>query len=227
MIALTITKARQGTAALGCRRGATPRSSCAAESVERCRSLRQLSHSAVACTTRLSFQQKLPIAHDLRVVHPDIEIPADDVDVGGRIPLRAGVRAVRIAEGDVDAGIFFVLQNLADHVVELDVGADGELADAVAVLVGVGVAPEILFQFAVGGMRFSQAIALHLDGQRILPQAAKLRAEPIADDAIDHECSVDLARSGEHLAAGQVAPLVGADDAAGLEPAIVRDSDRQ
>ena len=71
-------------------------------------------------------------------------------------------------------------------------------------------------------MSLGQAIAFHLNGQRIFPQAAKLRAQPVAHDAIDHKRSVDLARSGKHFAARQVTPFVRADDAAGLEPAIFR-----
>ena len=82
---------------------------------------------------------------------------------------RPSVRAVRIAECDMHAGIFFVLQNLPDHIFQFDVGADGKLADAIAVLVGVRVTPEVIFQFAIGGMGFGQAIALYLNGQRVSP----------------------------------------------------------
>ena len=58
-------------------------------------------------------------------------------------PGGAGVFAVGIAEGDVDAGKFFVLQDVADDALDADVGADGEFADAVGVFVGVGVGPEV------------------------------------------------------------------------------------
>ncbi len=71
------------------------------------------------------------------LVHPDVEVRADDVDVRGGVPVGAGVRAVRVAEGDVDAGELFVLQDVADHVRELDVGADGELADAIGLFSSV------------------------------------------------------------------------------------------
>ena len=53
-------------------------------------------------------------------------------------------------------------------------------------------------------------------------QVGILLAEIIADHAVDHEGAVDFAGSGEDLAAGQIAPLVGADDAAGLDPLVVR-----
>ena len=68
---------------------------------------------------------------DLLVVEPDVEVAADAVDVRGALPGLAGVLAIRMAEGDVDAGEFLVLQNVADDVRAGDVGADGELADAV------------------------------------------------------------------------------------------------
>ena len=85
-----------------------------------------------------------PGAHDLTIVSPDVEFRPDHIDVRRRIPLRAGMRAVGIAERDVNAGKFFVLQNVADHAVQSDVGADGELAHAIAVFIGVRVLPELV-----------------------------------------------------------------------------------
>ena len=58
-------------------------------------------------------------------------------------------------------------------------------------------------------------------------QVAVLGAEIIAHHAIDHERAVHFAGGGEDFAAGQIAPLVRADDAAGLEPLVVRDSLRR
>ena len=49
--------------------------------------------------------------HDLLIVHPDVEVRADDVDVSGRGPVGAGMGAVGIAEGDVHARELLVLQN--------------------------------------------------------------------------------------------------------------------
>jgi len=57
-------------------------------------------------------------------------------------------------------GYFFVLQNLTDDVFQFDVGPDGELTHPVAVLVGVGVFPEVVLQLFVRGMRFSQSASL-------------------------------------------------------------------
>src|SRR5579871_4032302 len=69
----------------------------------------------------LGFHQELSILHDLLVVDPDVELPAHDIDVGRRIPLRAGMGAVGIPKRNMDARIFLVLQNLADHVLQIDV----------------------------------------------------------------------------------------------------------
>ncbi len=80
---------------------------------------------------------------------PDVEAESDDIDVGAGAPGGAGVFAVGVAEGDVDAGEFFVLQDVADDAVDAEVGADGEFADAVGVFVGVGVGPEVGFELLV------------------------------------------------------------------------------
>ena len=95
------------------------------------------------------LNQKASIPHDLLFVDPDVEAGTDDVDVGGRVPVGAGVGAVRVPEGDVNARELLVLQDVADDVRELDVGADGELADAIGVLVGVRVGPERRLQLLV------------------------------------------------------------------------------
>src|ERR1035441_7986148 len=130
------------------------------------------------------IKQECSAAHDLAAVDPNVEIAAHDVDVGRRIPVRPGVRAVRIAERDVNAGDLLVLENVADDVVNGDVGADGEFAHAVAVLVGMTVAPELGFQLLVGAAGFPQAAVHHLDGQRSVAQVAVFLAEVIAHHAI-------------------------------------------
>ena len=120
----------------------------------------------------------------------------------GRVPLGSGVRAIGIAEGDMYAGIFFILQDLSDHVFQLNICADGKLAHAIAVFVGVSVVPEVIFQFTVRGMGVGQAIALDVNGQGIFPQAAKLRSKPVADNAINHKGSINFAWSRKHFATG-------------------------
>src|SRR5215472_6264186 len=92
----------------------------------------------------LCLDQKLAFAHDQLVIDPDVEFPADDVDVSGGVPVGAGMSAVGIAKCDVDAGILLVLQDLSDDVLEIDIGADGKLADAIAVGIGVRVLPEVV-----------------------------------------------------------------------------------
>ena len=84
----------------------------------------------------------------------------------------AGVLAVRIAERDVDAGELLVLQDVADHFLELDVGADRELADAIRVLVGVRVLPEIALELFVLAVRLDQAVVLDAKRQRRCREAA-------------------------------------------------------
>ena len=87
--------------------------------------------------------------HDLLAVEPDVEIAADAVDVRLGEPRLAGVLGVGMAEGDVDAGNFFVLQDVPDDVRAGRVRADGELAHAVAVFVRARVGAEFVEQFLV------------------------------------------------------------------------------
>ena len=94
---------------------------------------------------------------------------------------------------------------------------------AVAVFVGVGVGPELLLQLLVVAEDFGDAIVLDADGQRLARQVLILLAEIIADDAVDHADAVDFAGRSEDFAAGKIAPFVAADDAAGLDPVVVRD----
>src|ERR1700736_4911199 len=62
---------------------------------------------------------------DLVLVDPDVAVAGEDVDVGARFPVGMGLVAVGIAEGDVDAREFFVLQQDADHFRKSEVGAKG------------------------------------------------------------------------------------------------------
>src|SRR4029077_6397449 len=97
----------------------------------------------------LRFHQKLSIAHDLLVVQPDIKLPSHDVNIGRRIPLCPGMRSIRVSKRNMHSGILLILQNLSDHVLQINIRPDGELPNAVAVLVGVWIPPEICLQFAV------------------------------------------------------------------------------
>src|SRR5579871_218596 len=113
----------------------------------------------------------------------------------------------------MDTRIFLVLQNLADEILQSDICADREFANAITVGVGVRVVPEIIFEFAVLGMRFREAIAFHANRERRSFQIAEFCAEIITYYAIDHEGSVYFAWSGEDLAARQVAPFFRRDNA--------------
>src|SRR5882724_13400953 len=100
MIRLTFATCHVRTAALG-----YPAEQCSAHFWRRLKSVATLDWAAeggcphVAGDSHLGLQQKLPILHDLRPVHPDVEISADHINMRGRVPLGAGVCAVRVAEG--------------------------------------------------------------------------------------------------------------------------------
>src|SRR5271165_2539297 len=78
----------------------------------------------------LRLYQKLPLPHNLLVIHPNIELPPDHVNVRSRIPLSASMRPVRIPKRNVHARILLVLQNLPNHFPQIDVGSNGKLAHA-------------------------------------------------------------------------------------------------
>src|ERR1700733_15832330 len=109
----------------------------------------------------LPLDQELPVPHNLLVVDPDIKFSAHYIDMRGRIPFGPCVRAIRIPECNMHSGIFLVLQYVPDHFFQIDVGANGEFANACAVFVSVRVLPEIVFQFAILGVRLSQPVSLH------------------------------------------------------------------
>src|ERR1700761_5606575 len=128
--------------------------------------------------------------------------------------------AIRVTEGDMDAGKFFILQDVADHACDADVGADSELAYAVGVFVAMRVLPEIILQLDVAGGAGNDAVVRDCDGHRCSGERAVTLAQVVADDAVHHEGAVHFAGRGEDLASGQVTPLIRADDAAGLEPLV-------
>ncbi len=60
-------------------------------------------------TITAALYQKLPFPHHLLAVEPDVEIPADAVDMRFGSPVRASVLGVGMTKRDVDSGNFFVL----------------------------------------------------------------------------------------------------------------------
>src|SRR2546430_17343617 len=79
----------------------------------------------------------------------------------------------------MDARQLFVLQQDPDHLVQRDVGAEGELADAVAVFVGVAVLPELLLEVGARAMRSNEAALGDLQCQRRGREVALLPPEVI------------------------------------------------
>src|ERR1035437_2225678 len=88
-----------------------------------------------ARSSELGRDQEPALPHDLFFAslrfQPDIEAQANYVDVRAGVPGCAGVLTIRVAEGDMDAGEFFVLQNIANHALNAEIGANGELANPV------------------------------------------------------------------------------------------------
>ena len=123
-----------------------------------------------------------------------------------------------MAKGNVDAGNFFVLQDVANDAGAGGVGADRELADAIAVFVGAGVGAKIVAQILVLGAQVHDAIVFHLDRERARLEIAVALAEIIADHAVHDEDAVRVHGRGENFAARQVAPFFPGNNAARLEP---------
>ena len=82
-----------------------------------------------------------------------------------------------------------------------DVGADGELADAVGVLVGRRVGAEVVDEVLVRRSELRDPAVLDRDGERVGLQVAVARAEVLADDAVGHVDAVHAGRRGQDLAA--------------------------
>src|SRR5579859_3518776 len=129
-----------------------------------------------------------------------------------------GLVAVGIAEGDVYAGKFFVLQKIADHLRKPEVGAEGEFADAVAVFVGVAIIPEFLLQVLALAFHLLQPRAFDFEDQRSALQVAVLAAEVVSGRGVTNKSAVDSGRSGEDFAGGQIGPIAWTDQATGLDP---------
>src|ERR1700676_1445798 len=113
-----------------------------------------------------------------------------------------GLVAVGIAEGDVHAGKFFVLQKVADHLREPEVGAESQLADAVAIFVGMAIVPEFLLEVLALAFDLPQTRAFDLEDQRGAPQVAILAAEVVACSSVADEGAVDGGWRGEDFAGG-------------------------
>ena len=136
-------------------------------------------------------------------------------------PGGAGVFAVGVAKGDVDAGKFFVLQDVSNDALDAEVGADGKFANAVGVFVGVSVGPEIGFKLLVRTGAGNDAVGGDLNRERGRGEEAVAGAEPVPYYSVDDKGAVDFAGRGEAFTAGEIAPLFRRDDAGGFEPFVV------
>src|SRR2546421_9696283 len=81
---------------------------------------------------------------DLIVIDPHVAAAGEHVDVRARLPIGVRLAAVGIAKSEMHAGEFFVLEQNNDHFRENENGAEGQVADAIAVFVGVTIIPELL-----------------------------------------------------------------------------------
>ena len=155
---------------------------------------------------------------DLVGVDPDVAVAGEDVDVGLGFPVGVGLAAVGIAEGDVNAGKFFVLEKDADHFGEAEVGAEGEFADAVAVFVGVAVVPEFLLEIFAIAVDLDEARVFDFERERRGLQVAVFAVEVIAGGGVANEGAVDGGGRGKDFAGGKIRPVARADEAAGFDP---------
>src|SRR5437660_11281889 len=162
--------------------------------------------------------KKFSGTHHRFAVEPDVEIAADAVDVRLRRSVSAGVIRVRMSEGNVNAGNFFVLQNISDDMRASGVGANGEFTDPITVFVGAGVGAEFLEQLLVVAGKIDNPIVAHFDRQRKILEIAVFAAEIVADHAVDDKNAVGVCRRSKNLAARKVTPFCGSNDPAGLEP---------
>src|SRR6266436_8512495 len=97
---------------------------------------------------------------DLIVVDPDVALSGKHVNVRLGFPVGMGLASVGVSKRDVHAGKFFILQKNADHLGKSKIGAESELADTVAVFVGVAILPEFLLKVFAFAFHAKQASAL-------------------------------------------------------------------
>ena len=155
---------------------------------------------------------------DLVGVDPDVAPAGQHIDVGFGFPVGVGLAAIRVPKRNVHAGKLLVLEQDADHFRKAEVGAEGQLADAVAVFVGVAVVPEFLLQILAVAMDFDQARIRNLQGERCGLQIAIFAVEVVAGGGIADKGAVDGRGRRENLAGRKIGPIARTDQAAGLDP---------
>src|ERR1700722_6812839 len=123
-----------------------------------------------------------------------------------------------MAKSDVDAGNFLVLQNVPDYMRAGGIGADGELANTIAVFIGAGVSAKFLEQLLIVATEIDNSIVAHFDRKWPVMQVAVFRAQIIADSTVDDEDTIRVHRCGEYFAAGKITPLFTTNDSTRLQP---------
>ena len=151
-------------------------------------------------------------------VNPNIALSSEHIDVRLGGPVGVGLAAIRIAEGQMHAGKFFVLQKHADHARQSQICAEGQLPDAVAIFIGVAIFPELLLQIPARAFGVNQAGLLDLQNQRRGLQVTVLAIEVVAGGGITDKSAVHGRGSGKNFTCGKIRPISRTDQSAGFYP---------
>ncbi len=100
-----------------------------------------------------AVEQIAALTNHLLFVDPDIASARQHVHMRSRTPRCMRLAAVRIAESKMHARQFLILQQHTNHVGQAEVRAEGQFANAVAVLIRVAIFPEFLFQILARAFR--------------------------------------------------------------------------
>ena len=76
-------------------------------------------------------------------------------------------------KGNMDAGNFFILQNVTDDVSAGSIRADGKLSDAITVFIRAGVSAKFVAQIFVLGAQRADAIVFYFNCEGIGFEVAK------------------------------------------------------
>src|SRR5262245_4366639 len=104
-----------------------------------------------------------------------------------RLPGSTRLTPVGISECEVHAGNLLVLEQHADHLADAEVRAEGQLADARAVVVGMAVVPELALEVFPRAGDADQTPARDLEPHRRRAQITVLRVEIVAGGAVADE----------------------------------------
>ena len=127
-----------------------------------------------------------------------------------------------MTKSNMDAGNFFVLQNVSYDVCASRVGTDGKFANPIAVFIRARVSAKFVAQVLIFRLQRSDTIVFHFDRERIGFQITEAFTQVIADHPIHHEHTVRVQWRSENFPAGKVAPFIARDNAAGFEPFQLR-----